>query len=243
MKKLLIIAVLGSATTGTFANSDLPLIKVNCDDVKLSLNTVMDNKLNFGAYWNDLGVFPEPPKYTEIGDSIRSKNKKFKIQCPDFSASYDGNVAEIKSSGYESVLARFSKFDLEPHLYSISGYKYPNIKEGFFNSSYSIDLNNFNLKTGIYDLSEGEDFSDNLRKTLSVKKDSIIGYKINSGELKPLLYNRKVSNYKTDFNEAKTIDIYHKISSSNVGVVIQRIFIDKDNGVLRLYGKSPFPAK
>lgn len=173
---------------------------------------------------------------------LEAKIKKFKIQCPDFSASYDGNVAEIKSNNYNGVLAKFSEFDLELHLYSISGYKYPNIKQGFLNSSYSINLNNFSLKTSIYDLNEGEDFSDNFHRTLSVKKDSIIGYKINNGELKPLLYNRKVSNYKTDFNEAKTIDIYHKISNSNAGVTIQRIFIDKEAGVLKIYGKSPFPA-
>ncbi|MEQ1309618.1 hypothetical protein [Acinetobacter bereziniae] len=242
MKKILLGALL--AVSG-FANAEtsLPLVKVNCDDVKLSLNTVMDNKLNFGAYWNDAGVFPNPPKYTEIGDSVRSKIKKFKIQCPNFSASYDGNIAEIKSDNYEAVLAKFSKFDLDPKLYSISGYKYPNIKEGFMNSSYSIDLNSFSLKTSIYDLVEGEDFNDNLRKTISVKKDSIIGYKVDGGELKPLLYDRRVSSYKNDFSSAKTIDIYHKISSSDVGVVIQRIFIDKENGVLRIYRKSPFPTK
>ena len=243
MKKILIAGVLSGFMPSVFANTDLPLIKVNCDDVKLSLNTVIENKLNFGAYWNDPGVFPDPPKYTEIGDSIRSKNKKFKIQCPDFSASYDGNMAEVRSNNYNNVLTKFSRFDLEPHLYSISGYKYPNIKQGFFNSSYSINLNNFTLKTGIYELNEGEDFSDNLAKTLSVKKDSIIGYKVDGGELKPLLYDRKVSLYQDEFKGAKTIDIFHKISSSNIGVAIQRVFIDKENGILRIYSKAPFPTK
>lgn len=243
MKNLLIVGVLWGLGVNAFANPSLPLIKVNCDDVKLSLNTVIDNKLNFSAYWNDSGVFPDPPKYTEIGDSIRSKIKKFKIQCPDFSASYDGNIAEIKSDNYVGALARFSKYSLEPHLYSISGYKYPNIKQGFFNSSYTINLNDFSLKSSIWDINQGDDLNSDILKYSSIKKDSIIGYKINGGELKPLLYDRKVSNYKNDFESAKTIDIYHKISSSNVGVVIQRIFIDKESGVLRIYGKSPFPTK
>lgn len=243
MKRLLIAGVVGFTAANTIANSNLPLVRVNCDDVKLDINTVIDNKFNFGAYWNDPGVFPNPPKYTEIGDSTRSKVKKFKIQCPDFSASYDGNIAEIKSSDYAGVLAKLSKYDMDPHLYSISGYKYPNIKKGFFNSSYSFNLNNFSLKTSIWDINQGDDLNNDILKYSSIKKDSIIGYKINNGELKPLLYDRKVSDYMNDFESAKTIDIFHKISSSNAGVTIQRIFIDKDNGLLKIYGKSPFPIK
>ncbi len=242
MKKILFAGMLGVLSTITYASPGLTVVKVNCDDVKLSLNTVMDNKMNFGAYWNEAGVFPDPPKYTEIGDSIRSKIKKFKIQCPEFSASYDGNVAEIKSNSYADVLARFSKYDLDPHLYSISGYKYPNIKKGFFNSSYTFSLNDFSLKSGIWEIEQGDDLNNDILKYSSIKKDSIIGYKIDGGELKPLLYDRKVAIYKKDFESANTIDVFHKISSSNVGVTIQRIFIDKEKGLLRIYGKSPFPS-
>ncbi|MDO7525713.1 hypothetical protein Q5M60_12175 [Acinetobacter baumannii] len=243
MKKLLPILISVFISYSVHAGTNLQEVKVNCDDVKLSLNTAIDNKLNFGAYWNDSGVFPNPPKYTEIGDSIRSKVRRFKVTCPDFSASYDGNMAEIKAKDYVTVLSKFSEYDTEPSLFNISGYKYPNIRKGFFSSNYSINLRNFNFKTSIYEMSEGKDLNEELLKYISVQKDSVIGYKVDGGELKPLLYDRKMSNYKQDFSEAKTIDIFHKISSSNVGVTIQRIFIDKDNGILRIYAKSPFPNK
>lgn len=241
MKKIILMGLLFCSVAK--AETSLPLVKVNCEDVKLSLNTVMNDKLNFGAYWNDIANFPNPPKYTEIGDSKLSKIKKFRIECPDFTASYDGNMAEIKSNSYSDVLTKISQFDVDPHLYSISGYKYPNIKKGFYNSNYSINLSNFTIKTSIFDLKEGEDASTDLMKSLAIKKDSIIGYKVDGSELKPLLYDRRIANYKNDLEAAKTIDIFHKISSSNVGVIIQRIFIDKDNGILRIYGKAPFPNK
>lgn len=39
MNKLFLLGLIGFAATNVFANSDLQPIKVNCDDVKLSLNT------------------------------------------------------------------------------------------------------------------------------------------------------------------------------------------------------------
>lgn len=243
MRKIILTILLTSSINFTYANTNLPLVKVNCDDVKLSINTVMDNKFNFGAYWNDTGVFPNPPKYTEIGDSNISKIKKFRFECPSLQVSYDGNVAEIRTGEHSNFLEKISEHDLEPKLYSVSGYKYPNIQKGFMNSSYSISLKDFLLRTSIYELAEGENFKSDLRKSLSVKKDSIVGYKVDGGELKPLLYDQQISHYKSDLDKAKTIDIYHKISSSNVGVIIQRIFIDKESGILRIYSKSPFPTK
>ena len=241
MKRILILSITLAFMAQASANTTPPLVKVNCDDVKLSLNTTMDNRLNFSAYWNDEGTFPNPPKYTEIGDTRLSKIKKFRIECPDFSAIYDGNMAEIKSSSYSNAINKISSYGLEANLFSISGYRYPNIKKGFFNSSYSINLETFDLKTSIWNIKEGDDLSGDILKYNAIKKDSIIGYKVDGGELKPLLYDRKVSNYKSDFDSAKTIDIYHKISSSDSGVTIQRIYIDKPKGLIRVYGKSPFP--
>lgn len=239
MGKNIFISSLLFFSGNLFAN--IPTVKVNCDDVKISINTLIDDKFNFDAYWNDPGVFPNPPKYTEIGDSKRSTVKKFKFECPDFSVSYDGNMAEIKSRDNSSVLARVDSYGRQLNLYSISGYRYPNIKQGFFNSSYSINLESLELKTSIWNIKQGEDLNNDILKYSSIKKDSIIGYKVNNGDLKPLLYDRKVSNYMSDFDTAKTIDIFHKISSSNVGVTVQRIFIDKENGILRIYAKYPFP--
>lgn len=243
MKKLLLLGLLINVFHLAHAETAIPTVKVNCEDVKLSIHPTMQSSLSFSAYWNDKGNFPQPPKYTEIGDSNKSVIRKFKFECPLLKVSYDGSVAEISSTDYSAVLDRISPYDLELDLFSISGYKYPNIEKGFMNSSYKIDIKNFDIKTSIYSLTEGQDFAEDILKYSAIKKDSIIGYKVNGGELKPLLYDRKVSDYKNDFKSAKTIDIFHKVASMNVGVIVQRIFIDKDNGILRIYKKYPFPQK
>lgn len=241
MKKIFLL-LLG---VGSLANAEtlVPTVKVNCDDVKLSIHSTMESTLSFSAYWNDPATFPNPPKYTEIGDSKKSAAPKFKFECPKLKVSYDGNAAEIKSNSYSDIVDQIPSHYQKIDFFSISGYQYPNIKKGFINSSYQFNLRTFDLKTSIYDLEEGQDLNNDLLKYMAIKKDSIIGYKINGGELKPLLYDRKVSRYKDDFNSAKTIDIFNKISSGNAGVVVQRIYIDKESGILRIYKKSPFPQK
>jgi hypothetical protein len=243
MKKIIYLILVGFVGSWANAETVIPTVKVNCEDVKLSIHSTMEGDLSFSAYWNDPASFPEPPKYTEVGDSSKSVIKKFKFECPTLKVSYDGNVTEIKSTNYSAIVDQIPSFYQELDLFSISGYQYPNIKKGFFNSSYKFNLKTFDIKTSIYDLVEGQDLNSDLFKYMSIKKDSIVGYKIDGAELKPLLYDRKISQYKDDFNTAKSIDIFHKVSSSNVGVVVQRMYIDKENGILRIYKKSPFPQK
>ncbi len=243
MKKLIYVLLIGAGGSWANAGTTIPTVKVNCEDVKLSIHSTMESALSFSAYWNDPATFPEPPKYTEIGDSNKSVIKKFKFECPTLKVSYDGNIAEIQSTSYPAIVDQIPNFYQDLDLFSISGYQYPNIKKGFFNSSYKFNLKTFNIKTSIYDLAEGQDLDHDSFRYMAIKKDSIIGYKTDGSELKPMLYDKKVSKYKDDFSAAKTIDIFHKVSSSDVGVVVQRIYIDKDNGILRIYKKSPFPQK
>lgn len=244
MKKLLLGGVLSFVATSVLAASDLPLIKVNCDDVKLSINTVMDNRFNFSAYWNEPANFPNTPKYIEIGDTIRSKNKKFKFSCPGYLVSYDGNIAEIKAKDYPSILDLISKYDYDLNLYSYSWYRYPNIREGFMNISYGINIKDFHIKSSIYTSNEGDDLNVGFNHD-NIPKEAIIGYKVDNGELKPLLFNRKIGYYLSDFENAKTIDIYSKYPENKfrTGLTIKRIHIDKEGGIMRLYRESLFPEK
>jgi len=244
MKKFVFIGSLIAFTSSVFANTEAPLIKVNCDDVKLGINTVRDNRFNFTAYWNEPAIFPNTPKYIEVGDSLRSKNKQFRFVCPDLSVSYNGNIAEIKAKSYDSILGYISKFDYNVDLYSYSWYKYKNIREGLMSVSYGFNIKDFNIESWIYKSKEGDDLNLGLNYD-QIPKEAIIGYKVNNGELKPLLFDRKITHYLNDLNNANKFDIYHSYSNDpfRAGETLKRIHIDKDQGILRFYRNYPFPKK
>ena len=246
MKKLLSALSLSLVFCGSTSIAQAKIRDVNpsCDNVKLSINTVRNDRLNFSAYWNDPSVFPEPPKYVEVGDAIKSNVNQFKFNCPSFSVSYDGNIAEIKSSSVEEALSHINEYDRELNLYFHGWYQYPNIKKGFTSVGYSFDIETFDLKTNIYKAKEGSNLSSDIR-FFEIPKTAIIGYKIDGSELKPLLYDRNVSYYKDDMREANIIDIFHKNNDEKFRVdeVIQRIHIDKANGLIKIYRNHPFPTK
>lgn len=221
---------------------DIQEITVNCDDVKLSINTVMDDRFNFSAYWNEPAKFPAPPKYIEVGDTTRSAIKRFKFSCPDFSVSYDGNVAEIKANSYQDVLEHIPEHSHEIDLWFHGWYQYPAIQEGFTSVNYGFNLKDFSLYTSIYELPEGESLEGNY-KYFSVPKTAVIGYVVDNGELKPMLHGRQVGSFKSDLKQANIIDIYHKNKDEKFSVAagLERIHIDKNRGTLRFYRYSDFP--
>ena len=211
MKKLLYAFSLGLVCYGSVSTAQAKIRDVtpSCEDVKLSINTVRNDRFNFSAYWNEPSVFPEPPKYVEVGDAIKSNIDQFKFNCPNFSVSYDGNIAEIKSSSIEEALKHISEYDRDLNLYFHGWYQYPNIKKGFTSVGYSFDIDTLDLKTSIYKAKEGSSLSSDIR-FFEIPKTAIIGYKVDGSKLKPLLYDRNVSYYKDDMLEANTIDIFHK---------------------------------
>lgn len=228
----------------TSANAELPLVKVNCDDIKLSINTTRDNRFNFVAYWNEPAVFPNTPKYIEVGDSTRSQIKKFRIQCSDLIVKYDGDTAEIKAKDYESILNIISEYDYSVGLYSYGWYKYKNIRQGFMNISYKFNIKDFYIESWLYKSKEGDDLNSGIHHD-NIPKEAIVGYKVNGGKLKPLLYDRKISYYLDDFNSADIIDVYHRYPNDQfrVGETLKRVHIDKKEGVLKFYRNYPFPQK
>jgi hypothetical protein len=226
----------------SISSAEVPLVKVNCEDVKISTMTIKKNNFSFYAYWNEPTTFPNPPQSKKIGKTSDGSFKPFRFSCPDFSVSFNGNVAEIKSVNFQSAIDRIGEFDRVIDLYHYSFYRYPNIREGLITVSYSFDLESFNLKSSIYTSKEGDNLDESIF-TSDIPKQAIIGYKVDGGSLKPLLYDRKISHYKEDFTTAEVVDIYHKLPSDqfNIGANIERIFLDKKNGVIRFYIKSKFP--
>lgn len=234
MKKPIVILAVFSICGVGYASETLPAISANCDDIHLMLGSSINTELEVGAYWKNPAVFPNPP----LEDSTRKHGKPYIVQCPTLTVSDDGNMAEIKAKDYDTLIGMIPSYAKEFNLYGISGYRYPHIKEGFMFSGYSFNLENFKLKSSIYDLKEGMDLSKIL--ALGVPYQTVLAYRVDGGELKPMIYDQKVSKYKADFENAKVIDIYQKLDKP---MVVERLTIDKENGAIRMYRKSPFPKK
>lgn len=239
--RLFAISILGFISTNTFAVE----IKVNCENVKLSLNTTDKNNLKFGAHWKDESNFPNPPISQAVGNIEGGKNIDFNFECPNLSVVKTKNLIQIKSDSYKNVLKKIDDYEQNLDLYHYGFYAYPNIKQDWMVLSYEINLKSFDFKTSIYTFKEGKDLDESISFTSDVPRETVIGYKIDGGELKPLLYDRKVSFYKNNFEKANIIDIYHKMPKDKfgVGANIERIYIDKSNGILRIYRKNLFPNK
>src|SRR5690606_35367688 len=120
------------------------------------------NNFSFYAYWNEPTTFPNPPQSKKIGKTSDGSFKSFRFSCPDFSASFNGNVAEIKSVNFQSAIDRIGEFDRVIDLYHYSFYRYPNIREGLITVSYSFDLESFNLKSSIYTSKEGDNLDESI---------------------------------------------------------------------------------
>lgn len=222
--------------------AEIPLIKVNCDDVLVNNTPRKSSERRLVAFWKSSAVFPNPSESHIVGDSEVSPGNKFKFSCPNYSLSYDGKVIEIKGITYEE--ARKVIRNKVP-LYYISGYKYPNIKQGFFSSGYNFDLSNFLISSDYRTIKPGENFNldEGYVRSVTNLGDTILGYKVNNGDLKPLLYENQVYEYYEDFENSETIDIFHKIARTPSAAIVQRIFINKPEGLIRIYYEYPFPNR
>lgn len=215
-------------SANVFAASAINQVEVNCDNVELSTNT-FSRSLSVIAKWEDKAEFPNPPKKIMVGDTYPSKSKTFSYKCPEYSVSYDGNVLEIVAGAYDRVLEVLSGSDQKLRLKG---------------SSYSFDIKYLELMDISGAIPQGESLAENFRY-FNIGKDAVIGYKADGGDMKPMLYDQKVGKYANDLTRAKNIDIYHKnrADRNSLPEAIQRIFIDKDNGILRIYKKYNFPER
>lgn len=222
-------------------------INPNCENVKIHLGMGIDDHFEAKAEWRTMADFPKPSKVIEVGDNFKGTDPSFNFTCPDFSASYDSEIVELKGKTYEALLDRIvfnpSKNDYRLDLFSHSWYRYPSIYEGRNNNRYGINIKDFELESGAgyFPIEEG-----NKIKALNsdIPSHAVIGYKVNNGAIKPLLYESLVSNYKEDLKNADTIDIFHhNPDAGNKGEDIQRIYIDKKAGILKVYRNYDFPQK
>lgn len=231
---LVAISIMTLTIPATYANDDYKKLDVNCDTLNVGLGDSVTTELTIRAFWKKPAVFPNPP----LEDSIKNYKPPFAVECPKISIYDNGNVVEIKAKDYKSLIDLIPSYSRKFNLYGTSGYIYQYIKEGFYFHGYSIDLENFTLNAGIYSLKEGADLLKGYNLHFNIPNGLVLAYRTDNGELKPMIYDYKVSKYKADFKKAKVIDIYQKLDKP---LVVERLTIDKSSGSIKMYRKHPFP--
>jgi len=176
----------------------------------------------FYATYKTDAVFPNPPKYIGIqeGDSLN---------CRTFAIGRNSNLTTFKASNKE-VFDRFfkvQKIDLLFHSY----YKYPAIKKDIQIVNVSMDMNgDFKINGDDVSLVSG-------KYVPSFFGDVVAGYKLNDGDLKPLIYAGLLTPFK-QLSETDKIDIFFM---PNKYAPWQRVTIDKVNLTVDLYKSADFP--
>ncbi|WP_063226684.1 hypothetical protein, partial [Psychrobacter phenylpyruvicus] len=226
-KVILLISALFSAgmMSSAYAENKAP----DCDSLNIMLMSMKD-ELNINANWRTTGSSPNKFKTVSVGDSNNSGDPSFDINCPNLTASYDGNALKMKADSYKGIIDHlYKQLNRGVDLYNYRWYTDPKVKADFKVDKYSFDLERLLLTDGYIKMPEGGSIS---KKQSFIPNTAVISYKINGGTLKPLLVNKNVTKYSSDFKGAKTIDIYHKNPNmARRGFGVERIFIDKENGV------------
>ena len=227
MKFLLLLSVLVTScvSISAIAATDVKKLDVNCDNVKININTRSSANFNLTASWVDTNVFPNPPKENSAGYLYPGNMQYFKFSCPNYSVYYDSDVIEIKAKTYKDIMAAIPSNSQKLNLRFMG---------------YTFDLANLELKDSMVGLAYSRRFGDDDIFAMA-PKTAVIGYKVDGSHLKPMLYNQTVSDYKMDLVKANKIDIYHKDDEVGSAKIQHRIHIDKPNGILRIYGNYPFP--
>ncbi|WP_019673429.1 hypothetical protein [Psychrobacter lutiphocae] len=215
-------------------------ITPDCKSLNIMLMS-LPNTMAINANWQAVGSNGKQAKTISMGDLIKNSAPDFSINCPSFNANYDGKTLTMKADSYQSIIDHlYKQLNRGIDLYNYRWYEDPNVKNEFQVNKYSFDLESLTVTDGYIKLPENAKLG---AQQSYIPESAAISYKVNGGELKPLLQNRKIMAYHEAFKKAKSIDIYHKNPNmGSKGFGIQRIFIDKENGILEIYKSYNFPT-
>lgn len=259
MKKLLAVFLFLFFISKSYAEKeDLTLINdIDCDDVELNVSGA-NSDVYIYTKTSTIAKFPIPAKQIILGDYIWSDEKKYKVECPLFNISYDGNVLLVSASDFKSITnlfknKRYRNINLSGafkniyenegavYLFNSGGYKFPELKVGFSSSGYNLNLESLWLVENNLSLKEARTYTRNDYQVQKLK-DAVIAYSVDGKELKPFFFNNVVYPTTQEFNEAKKIEIFHKRANvDEVGVILEKIEIDKTTNTLKLYKNFTFP--
>lgn len=250
-KFLATIVIFTLPVTYSYAD-DIKELDVGCENVLIDIGNTSNHELYAIVSWETSATFPNPQQQGSYGNNLGYK--KFQFTCPNYSATYDGDKLSIKADSLETALGLItSEFDPTISLYYLGwssnpyadnyvppSYPYTSSRGS---TSYSFNPHEYGVRSGKNVLIEGQD----LRIVPTsyhgghIDKEVMIGYRVNNGELKPLLYDMKLAKgYSEEMLSADVIDVYH-YSPKKYGSRLQRIHLDKKNGLVELYKKHPFP--
>ncbi|PNK61903.1 hypothetical protein A6J60_009740 [Psychrobacter sp. FDAARGOS_221] len=236
-------ATLLAFSTLTVSAANAKQVTPDCKSLNIMLMS-LQNSMAVNANWKASAdsETAKAGKTVSMGDLIKNSDPDFSITCPNFSANYDGKTLKMKAASYEDIIDHlYKQLNRGVDLYNYRWYTDPKSKSEFKVNKYSFDLENFTLTDGYIKLAENKKLGANQS---FLPESAAISYKINGGELKPLLQKKKILAYHDAFKNAKSIDIYHKNSDlGNKGFGVERIFIDKENGVLEIYKQYDFPKQ
>lgn len=236
-----VILILSALSTAVSMTATAETLTPNCDSLNIMLMS-MEDGLDINANWKTPGSAPDKFKTISMGDLNKPGNPSFKITCPNLTAEYNGNALKIKSDSYDNIVKHlYKQLNRGVDLYNYRWYADNKLKKELKVNKYSFDLERLLLTDGYIKMPEGSAVSN----TQSfIPNTATISYKINGGELQSLLKNKTVNKYSTDFNAAKTIDIYHKNPNlGRKGFGVERIFVDKDKAVLEIYKDYEYPTQ
>ncbi|MBF4456099.1 hypothetical protein IRT38_12100 [Acinetobacter sp. SK-43] len=255
MKKILLVGILGLYNSFVYGEGLPTIAGVNCDNVKIEVSGVNDKVYIFAKY-KTIAEFPNSSREVVLGDFITSNQKKYKFKCPDYEVTYNGNELFVKADNLNRIFKLFkdeayTKFDSGPFkevyenksaipLYTSGNYKYPNIRVDYVSSGYQINLENLWLVERNFALKEAKSYTDDYR--VNELKNAVIAYKVDNKELKPYFFNNTVYPAYEDFNKAEKIEIFHKRNNDeNMGVILQKIAINKKEKSISLFKNAVFP--
>ncbi|WP_189066910.1 hypothetical protein [Deinococcus seoulensis] len=196
--------------------------------------TAKCSTLDIGSFlflsFDTVATFPNPSE--SITRSFSQESFNFN-QC-GYSISSDKNKLSIKAKSLNDLFRLVNSRSPGYKIFSfaaasISGYKYPSIKEGFFYYPVNINIDTTTRRV------TGED------KSSGFLDDTSIGYKINGGPLKPFYYEGRFQPFSYP-SGIQNLNFYILPSDFSTDSV-QRIQVDFLNSAISIWNMHSFPAK
>ncbi|OOS24229.1 hypothetical protein [Moraxella pluranimalium] len=222
MKRLVLPVMAWLCSSMAYANTH-----TDCDTMELAFA----NTETFGidVIYTTKATFPNPPQKV-----VLNSFQGYDFACHGVSISNTADGFVLRSSDLVKTLKSFKKDRDGIVLNDDTSYKYPHIQMGLqprvfaFNpQSLRLEYNHSTLRTkkmqhGYY----------------AVYDTDVMAYRVNGGELLPLLYRGEISSYAKDFDRANELDIYYQSSEKSV-----HININKANNELSVTKNVPMPSK
>jgi len=199
---------------------------IDCSTVRVGLMSLLQYTVK--------ADFPNPSR--DEFKSLDTENVDFN-QC-GVSITSKGGVTVIKAASIKELLKLVGSPKVENTKFtfaarSISGYKYPALKQDFYYYPFNISVNPDTFEVSTPSGVESYDIAKSLFKS------NTVGYKVNGGKIQPYFFDGNITPFK--FDAATTnLDFYTKKERYDDG--IGRISFDFPNSTITVWKNFDFPA-